>query len=234
MKSTDAVVPAGNTDFGFDNLDPANIQSADVINVVIVADTSTSVDRYAAEFSKAYNDMKNDLKTSHVSNQLFWSVAEFNDDITNQTGFQPIASVPDRNFQCGGSTALYRTTLTCLKNALNYRRVLEDSAINCKTLIFVITDGDDMENASGKRAAAEVKKLVQELNQEERNFGSFTSILCGVGDNPKMFENAKNEMGFEHLVVVGDTPDQIRKMIGFISMSISSTASGQGISTANF
>lgn len=228
------IVPIGNTDYGFDNLDPANIQSADVINVAIIADTSTSVARYAAEFSKAYNDMKNDLKTSHVKDQLFWSMTEFNDDITNQTGFQPIGSVQDRQFQCGGSTALYRTTLTVLKNALNYRRALEDSAINCKTLIFVITDGEDMEGGQGRQAAQEVKTLVEGLLAEERNFGSFTSILCGVGPNRTMFEGAKNAMGFQHLVVVNDSPDEIRKMIGFISMSISSTAAGQAVSTANF
>lgn len=231
MNSTNALAT---TEFNFDNHNPDDIQVSDVINVVFVVDTSTSVANYSDAMTEAFNKMKNNLQKSHVREQLFFSTVEFATDIVRQTGFQPIASVTDVNFHCGGSTSLYRSTLAALKNALSYRKALENSGINCKTLAFVITDGEDTEYGSGENAAAEVKTMINDLMAEERNFNSFTSILFGVGGSPSSFEAAQKLMGFQQLAHLDSSPEDVRKMINFISSSISSTAAGQPVSTANF
>ena len=61
---------------------------------------------------------------------------------------------------------------------------------------------------------------------DERSAFSFTSILFGVG-NQANFAHAQNEMGIEHLAKIGTSGDEMKKMIGFISQSISSVSAGQ-------
>lgn len=235
MKSTDALAPIGNTEFGFDNHNPDNIQSSDTINVVFVVDNSSSVASFSDAMEKAFNDMKNNLKKSHVREQIFFSTVVFNHEIISQTGFQPIESVVDVAFNCGGSTSLYRSARAAMSNAISYRTTLEDNGINCKTLFFIITDGADTEGNAGEGYAAEVKKMIDNLLAEERNFGSFTSILFGVGSDTYSFETAQKLMGIQQLALLSSSPEDVRKMIAFISTSISSTAmGGPAVSTANF
>lgn len=227
---------AMNAAFEFDNYDPNQLASDEVINAVFVADVSGSVSSYVNELTKAYNDMKNELAKSHVRERLLLSTVMFNTDIVNKTGFQPVTSVPDTDFApfIAGSTSLYRSSLASLQNAVDYRNSLENSGIGSKTLIFVITDGGDTEGMAGLNDAARVKTMIQDLLKEERNYGSFTSILFGIGNDQASFNAAKNEMGFQHLGVISQSAADIRKMINFISASISSTAAGQAISSPNF
>lgn len=235
--STAAPVSSGmNAAFEFDNCDPNQLTSDEVINAVFVADVSGSVGPYANELTKAYNDLKNNLQKSHVRERLLLSTVLFNTDIVSKTGFQPVTSVPDTDFApfVTGSTSLYRSSLASLQNAIDYRNSLENSGIGSKTLVFVITDGGDTEGASGLNDAKRVKTMITDLLKEERNFGSFTSILFGIGPDRSVFEAAKNEMGFQYLGVVSDSAADIRKMINFISASISSTAAGQQVSSPNF
>lgn len=227
---------AMNAAFEFDNYDPNQLASDEVINAVFVADVSGSVGPYVNELTKAYNDLKNELQKSHVRERLLLSTVLFNTDIVSKTGFQPVTSVPDTDFApfVAGSTSLYRSSLASLQNAIDYRNSLENSGIGSKTLVFVITDGGDTEGGAGLYEAARVKAMITDLLKEERNYGSFTSILFGIGPDRSVFEAAKNEMGFQHLGVVSDSAADIRKMINFISASISSTAAGQAISSPNF
>jgi len=227
---------AMNAAFEFDNYDPNNLVSDEVINTIFVADVSSSVTPYVNELSKAYNDMKNELAKSHVRERLLLSTVMFATTIVDKTGFQPVTSVPDKDFRqfVGGSTSLYRSSLAALQNAIDYRNTLENSGIASKTLIFVITDGGDTEGHAGLAEAKRVKDMIEDLLKEERNYGSFTSILFGIGPDRSDFEDAKNEMGFQHLGVVTDSAADIRKMINFISASISSTAAGQQVSSPNF
>jgi len=109
---------------------------------------------------------------------------------------------------------------------LKYREDCMESGINCKTLLFVLTDGED--NESNANSASDVKNMLEDIKSEEQNIGSFTTIILGLG-NPVYFEEAHRVMGFDHLAISGDTGADIRKMIGFISASISSVSSGQGI-----
>ncbi len=69
-------------------------------------------------------------------------------------------------------------------------------------------------------SAAEVKNLIDGILKEEKNAFSFESILFGVG-NDADFESAQRLMGIKHLAKIGQTGKEIRKMIGFISASIS-------------
>lgn len=216
--------------YNYGNYEPAKVDVEETVNAVFVIDKSGSVLDYVDEMNKAWNEFIERMQKSHHANKIMVSVVEFNDNVDVLHGFRPISELKpvDMRSRISGLTALYKATDTALRNALDYRKDLENSGVNCKTLLFIITDGDD--NKSGGPAAADkVKVQIQELLKEERNYMSFESILFGVGTQAK-FEEAQQLMGIKHLAKVGTSADEIRKMIGIISQSITSASAGQGVS----
>lgn len=215
----------------FNNFDPEDIQVEETINAVFVIDVSPSVNRYIKELNAAFNDFIQTMQQSHIHDRLFVSVIEFDDRVRVRTGFQPIAGVPITQFvPQGGGTALYDAVGMGIKNAVDYRENLEKTGINVKTLIFCITDGED--NSSRIRPAA-IKTSLEDIMKNEANAFSFTTILFGVGGDSS-FTHAKDAMGFQHLAKVGNTGAEIKKMISFISSSISKSSSNSAISTTDF
>ncbi len=222
-----------NYDYNFGNFNPNEVEVADTINAVFVIDTSSSVASYGNELNSAINEFTVRMQKSHAAANLFVSMIEFNTDVKIASGFRPISEIQPIDLvpRIGGYTALYKACKVGLTNALDYRKDLENAGVNCKTLLFVITDGED--NSSGGVTAGDVKAIIDGLSKEERNFFSFESILFGVGTDVN-FENAQKDMGIKHLAKVGTTADEIRKMINFISSSITSVSTGQGFSAPNF
>ena len=223
-------------DFGisFNNFDVESIQVEETINAVFVVDVSPSISRYNNELNVAFNEFTQEMQKSHIADRLFVSTIEFCERVEVKTGFQPIVNIPQMNFTPkGGGTALYDAVDKSLDNALDYRQNLEDSGINTKTLVFILTDG--MDNSSGYNASDQVKKKIQDFTSNEKNTFSFTSIMFGIGDdNKQYYEEAKEDMGIQHLAYVGLSSKEIRKMIDFISSSISTTSSGQAITNVSF
>lgn len=223
-----------NFDLGltFNNFDPEEIQQEETINCVFVVDVSPSTSRYIDELNNAFNDFVQTMQQSHIHDRLFVSVVEFDENVRVRSGFQPIIGVPITTFvPTGRGTALYDATLSGIKNAIDYRETLENTGINVKTLIFIITDGED--NSSMSDADNKVKKTLSYIKSNEANAFSFTSVLFGVGSQAS-FENAQQRMGVEILAKVGDSGSEIKKMINFISSSISKSASGNNPVNLNF
>lgn len=211
----------------FNNFDPNDIQVEETINAVFVVDISPSISTYVKDLNFAFNDFTQTMQKSHVAEQLMVSVVTFNEQVAVISGFQPIKQIPAMDFQpSGGGTALYQATAQGLKVAIDYRENLEASGVTAKTLLFVITDGEDN---SSSISAKQVKDKIQDILKNERNAFSFTTILFGVG-NATSFEKAQKDMGLQHIAKVGTTGAEIRKMISFISQSISQTAGNTQIS----
>lgn len=214
-----------NFNLDFANFNPEEIEVDETINAVFIIDTSYSVSSYIHDLNQAFNDFTESMQKSHISEKLFISIIEFNDKISVTSGFRPVHSIPQMDFskKIGGATALYDAVLTGLKNALNYRENLENSGVETKTMIYVLTDGED--NMS-KNPAHTIKRIIKDIKNEERSAFSFTSVLFGLG-NQSNFKKAQKDMGIEHLAQIGTTGDEIKKMIGFISQSISSVSVGK-------
>lgn len=211
----------------FNNFNPDEIQVDETINAVFAVDVSPSITTYVKDLNHAFNDFTETMQKSHVAEQLMVSIIEFDDKVRVSTGFQPIKQIPKMNFKpSGGGTALYQATYQGLDMAIDYRSNLEASGVMAKTLLFVITDG--MDNSS-KVNAKQVKDKLEGILAQEQNAFSFTTILFGVG-NAKGFENAQKSMGIQHIAKVGTSGAEIRKMINFISQSISKSAGNQQIS----
>ena len=214
-----------NFDLDFANYNPDDIQVDETINAVFIVDTSTSVSNYIDELNYAFNDFTESMQKSHVADKLMVSIVEFNTKVRVQNGFKPISSIKKIDFskKIGGLTSLYDGVLTGLKNALDYRKNLENSGIETKTILFVITDGED--NTS-KNNANMIAKEIKEQQKDERGAFSFTSILFGIG-NDANFTKAQQDMNIEHLAKIGTSGNEMKKMIGFISQSISSLSVGK-------
>lgn len=236
MKSMQYNDPFTGMNFGmnFNNFNPEELQTDETINAVFVVDVSPSIQPYVNELNQAFNDFIQEMQHSHIADRLLISVIEFCENVNIRNGFQPIVNVPRIDFVPQGSaTALYDASELGLKNAVEYRKNLVDSGVNCKTLFYVLTDG--MDNVSKAGAESRVKKGIEDFLQNEKNVFSFTSILFGIGDlNRQHFEAAKDAMGIQLLATIKNDAKEIRKMINWISSSISSTASGQKVSAVNF
>jgi uncharacterized protein YegL len=203
-------LPDFNIDFG--NFDPQDICSDETINAVLIVDVSPSVHAYVNDLNNAFRDFLAEMQRSHIAEKLMVSVIEFNDQTTVRSGFQPVGTIDTAqiNFRpCGAGTALYDAVLTGVTNAVTYRQNLENSGVNCKTLVFIITDGEDNSSA---HPASKVKGILGAIMASEKNAFSFETILFGVG-NASQFEHAQKEMGIKHLAKIGNTAQEIRKMI---------------------
>lgn len=91
-----------------------------------------------------------------------------------------------------------------------------------------------MDNMNATNASNIAQKL-REIYSNEMNSFSFSVIMFGLG-NEADFDSARNVMGIkpEMLAKLGTTAKELRKMIGFISSSVSSSAAGNSISAVTF
>lgn len=207
----------------FHNIDTDTIDVEETINLVFVIDESPSISAYSKDLNAAFNDFVQTMQQSHMHDRLLVSIITFDNDVRVKSGFQPIVNVPVTNFiPQGWGTALYDGVAMGIKNAIDYRETLEQSGINVKTLVFCITDGEDN---SSKCKPSLIKKTLDDIMKNEANAFSFTTIMFGVGGSSS-FTRAKDAMGFQHLAAVGTTGAEIKKMISFISSSISKSSSG--------
>lgn len=212
---------------GAGNFDPnslANMTST-CIMFVVINDNSSSVRSYASDMNKIERDLfLNELRNSHRKDEILVKVINFSDTVKHRSGFQPILSVPDDYFDVNpnGMTALYDAVLEGLEQSIEYRKQLELQGIECRTALFISTDGDD--NSSDNDAPKKISKLIGDLRKNEAWASSFTINMLGVGDSAD-FENACKEMGLDHtkcLVTINNSSAEIRKQLGVVSQSITS------------
>ncbi len=224
-------------DFGGDaDFNPENIEVEETINAVFAFDLSSSMrnpvtlkngsaSTRCAELNKAANEFVENMAKSHVKDRLPVSTIVFSDDVEVNTGFQPITEVEAFSFQPkNGMTALYGAARLALDKAIDYRDSLIKTGVKAKTIIFIVSDGEN--NASSEADAEYVKNKLQELNKEEQNIMTFSSVLLGIGEESS-FKEAYEKLGFHALAVLGD---DIRKAVSIISSSVTSVSNGQNIS----
>lgn len=219
----------GTGGFNIGNFDPSAIQEDEVILVAIAMDVSPSIQSFEAHLNEAFKSFIEELQQSHVASKVMVKIIDFNGEVTERTGYIPITQVDPKAYifkASGGSTALVDGAKKAIEATVDYRTHLEATGINVKTLVFVITDGE--ENSS-KAKASDVAAILDNINKEERNVFSFETILFGIGTNAHSFENSQKSMHFKHLAVVGQSAKEIRKMIGFISASVSKSNSNAPI-----
>jgi len=226
-----------NFDFGGDaDFNPENIEVEETINAVFVVDLSASMGEEVTlkggttstrcdELNKAVNEFVENMSKSHVKDRLLVSTIVFDAKPEVLTGFQPVTEIEEFKLTPKhGNTALYGAVRLGLDKAIDYRNSLLKTGVKAKTILFVVTDGEN--NASPQSDAEYVKVKLQELNKEEQNIMTFSSVLLGIGEQAN-FKQAFDDLGLHALAELGD---DIRKAVSIISSSVSSVSNGQNIS----
>lgn len=221
------------TGFNIGNFDPSSIQEDEVILMGIAMDVSPSISGFEKELNEAFVSFIEEMQHSHIADKILVKVIEFSEAIYEKTGYMPIKQIDPKAFVFrakDSGTSLFAAAKKIIDSTVEYRAHLEATGINVKTLVFVITDGADNSSfREHKVNAVDVANTLDNIAKEERNVFSFETILFGIGSHPPDFENSQKEMHIKHLAVVGNSGKEIRKMIGFISASVSSSSSGQAI-----
>lgn len=220
-----------NFGLNFNNFDPEDLNVDEVINCLFVIDQSGSVGRYVKEMNDALNDFLHTMQKSHVSDKILISTLVFDDNIKVVNGYQPIENLSDFNVVPGGMTNLYGATYAGILNAEDYRKTLEKSGGSVKSIVFIITDGEDNCGFNPQK----IKDKLDEIYSDELNAFTFTVIMFGVG-NAADFNLAAKKMGIkpEMVKTVGTSGKEIKKMISFISSSISTSANGGTVDSISF
>jgi uncharacterized protein YegL len=212
------------------NFDPNSLANMTSMAIMFIAinDVSPSISSYETTMNTVARDVFiQDLKNSHRKDDIVVKAITFCEKVEHKSGFMPILNVQDDYFDVhntGRGTALYDAVLQGLEHAIAYRKDLEEQGIDVRTAIFISTDGEDNSSSSG--AAAKIKKIVEDLRRNEAWASSFTINMLGVGQ-PHYFQDACTEMGLDHtkcLVTVGNSASEIRKQMGVVSQSVSSSS----------
>lgn len=220
----------GTGGFNIGNFDPSSIQEDEVILMAIVMDVSPSIQSFEKDLNESFKALIEELQQSHVSSKIMVKIIDFNDVVTEKTGYIPITQIDPKTYTfkaSGGGTALFDAAKKAIEATVDYRTHLEATGINVKTLVFVITDGMDVSSHIQPKVVAD---MLDAISKEERNAFSFETILLGIGTNSTEFEKSQKTMHFKHLAIVGQSAKEIRKMIGFISASVSKSNSNAPIS----
>ena len=232
--STSQPMPNLNTHLSFGNFDPSNMDMEEVVNTILLIDTSGSMSDHIDELNQQFAEIVKSMKDMSQSHKIFCSLGRFDSDIEVLTGFQQVHNVTVMPVQANGSrTRLYDACLEFIKNAVSQQQRALNAGILTKTVFGVITDGED--NASSVHSAPEIKNILNFINSDEATMNTFTSALVGIGER-QTFEHAKDEMGIKNLFVFDAnlSPKELRNQIkkdffdGWFSASVSSASTVPG------
>lgn len=217
------------------------IATASVTLVTIVVDVSESVEDYRAELEKCLDHILEACKLSPNHDSLLIRVISFNSTVRELTGFLPIADHGSfvGRLHPSGCTALVDATLDALSGIQGYAETLHKQDYLANGYMVVVTDG--VGNTGSEMDPAAIAALVQRMiegdkkNKVEPVLESLQSILVAVNAASciKRLKAFHAAAGLGQFVDLGDaSANQIAKLVGFISKSISSSSQALGTGQA--
>lgn len=218
------------------NFDPTTLanNTSSVILFTAVLDVSPSISNFEKEMNMAGEEVfMKELKNSHRKDDIVINAITFNEKINVKSGFMPITNLQDNYLFIKGSgsgTALYDAVLLGLQNMIQYRTDLEDQGIDVRSNLTICSDGRD--NSSSYDSADKVKKLIGDIRNNEAWANSFTITFIGVGDE-SVFKASCVAMGLNPdkvLVTIGTSAAEIRRTMGVVSQSVSSSSTSAAVS----
>ena len=226
----------GFVNFNQNNFDPNQLanQTSSVIMFVVVTDVSPSIYSFVDAMNTASEEVfMQELKNCHRKDDIIIENITFCEKVEFKSGFQPILNLQDDYLKVkpqGQGTALYQAVDEALKSAISYREDLENQGVDVRTCIFIITDG--MDNSSSYGSLDSVKKIVNDLRTNEAWINSFTINMLGVGQE-SIFRKSCIDMNLDPnkmLSSIGTSAAEIRKQMGVISQSVSSSNANATVS----
>ena len=140
---------------------------ANMLEIVFVVDRSGSM--YGTEndiiggFNSMIREQRENEQDAYVSTVLFSDTCEV---LYDRVKLHEIKSMTTEDYKTGGCTALLDALGDAIKHIKNVHKYARKEDVPTKTLFIVMTDGE--ENASHKYNNKQIKKMVQEQQEEFR------------------------------------------------------------------
>lgn len=175
----------------------------DVTLAMNILDMSGSMASHANDLIRAYNDdYLAAMAGSPAADDILVSTLVFEDKVKTLHGYIPLADTPRltrKEYDPGGSTALYDAVAAGLTNMVLYAQQLRASGVMVRGVVIVYTDGED--NVSRQRAQ-DIQRAAADLLRQE----VYTLAIVGFG--------LKKAMGFAGMPANGPA-QQLAADIGF-------------------
>jgi uncharacterized protein YegL len=196
-----------------------DIEATDVTLVTVLIDASSSIHSRGLEDAvrEGQNILVDAFDQAKEKDSVLMALWTFNDDVRVHHAYVPIDACTrlDATSYAGlGSTRLYDTWCDALAANVAYAQRLRDGGTPCKSVVVMITDGED---CGSRRKATDCAKLSRELLASEQ----FTLAFVGVGTDVDFHAVAKR-MGVPDASVAVQTntsPSALRQMFHMVSQS---------------
>lgn len=219
---------------GAAGMDAEDIQASEVTLITLVLDASTSIhDRNLEQaVCEGEKQMLDAFAGSKEKDAVLVALWTFHSDAIVHHGYVPVDDatrlVPGKDYVTEGCTHLYDTFLDSCAANVAYAQRLRDAGTPVRSLVVVVTDGEDV---GSKRPARACKRLAEDLLKSEQ----FILAFVGVGDDCDFKATAKS-MGFPDgcvLVQKDATPSGLRRAFQMVSKSAIRASQGRIAPGAN-
>jgi hypothetical protein len=204
-----------------------DIVAADVTLITILIDASSSIAyaNLAQAVRSGQTALLDAFAGSRQQDSILVSVWTFADQEKPLHGYVPVADavrLNGKNYRPAGTTVLYDAWCDALAANVAYAQKLRDSGTPCRSVVVVITDGEDV---GSKHTVADCARLSHDLLASEQ----FVLAFVGVGDQAD-FNAIARQMGVPDgciAVQQNATPQTLRQV--FLMVSQSAIRASQGL-----
>lgn len=211
---------------GADGKAAEDIVATDVTLVTILIDASSSIEssRLEKAVREGQNALVDALSGSKEEDSVLLALWTFNQDMVVLHSFVPVADatrLDTSNYRPFGSTLLYDTYCEALGANVAYAQRLRDGGTPCRSIVVVVTDGEDV---GSQRRAGDCARLSKDLLASEQ----FILAFVGVGGSD--FAGIAQAMGIPAtnvLVQKDATPTGLRRAFHMVSQSALRASQGK-------
>jgi uncharacterized protein YegL len=212
---------------GAAGIDTEAIVASEVTLVTMLIDKSSSIASRALEQSirEGQNLLVDAFATSRERDSVLMALWTFNEDVTVHHAYVPVSDamkLDGSNYAALGATRLYDTWCDALAANVAYAQRLRDSGTPCRSIVVIITDGEDCGSRRGAKACA---KISRELLASEQ----FVLAFVGVGSDVDFRAVAKSMGVPDDCVAVqaSATPATMRQLFRMVSQSAVRASQGR-------
>jgi uncharacterized protein YegL len=206
--------------------DAEDITASDVTLVTLLVDASSSIHDRGLEDAvrdgqNSLVDALGDTRERDSILMALWTFASDTRVVHSYVGLDDVTRLDKKSYAGLGSTRLYDTWCDALTANVAYAERLRSSGTPCKSVVVVVTDGEDCGSKRRASECARISKLVLDSEQ-------FTLAFVGVGAGD--FHAIAREMGVPAgciAVQAQATPSAIRQVFRMVSQSAIRASQGR-------
>jgi hypothetical protein len=204
-----------------------DITSSEVTLFTVLIDASGSIAQRNLELAvrEGQHALLDALGATRERDSILLALWTFNNDLRVLHGYLPVGDatrLDARSYRAVGGTRLYDGWCDALVANVAYAQRLRDGGTPCKSVVVVVTDGED---TSSSRLISECARLSKDVLASEL----FTLAFVGLGDESS-FEKVADGMGVPAgnvLVQKQATPQGLRKAFALVSRSAVRASQGR-------